>query len=923
LKRWLQFCGRGARTCGGVLGSYLLWTVWLALTVLLGVQIYIATANELEIPAFALRRLEQKLADSGLRATFSRTSFDPTGRILIENVQLSLEGFPEPVITARSVYVRLNPWMLAVAQLEPREVRIIGAAAAVPAMLSPTGRPHELITHVDATLEPEDKSLTVRQLSGRVAGAVVSARGTLVLQRRGGRPMEETIEQFVRNRFPAICRQALAIAEHVKRLEQPELQLEFTPSESGAAAMSLTFLARSATLERPIAVQAKAVRAHTRLLLLGENPTSSLAFSAAEILLPADVRVRGVQADVYGRFQQGGFGFEPREVTATAESVAALGVAAEGVSAQVYPRPLPRLDVSVIARIAGAPLAVQAQADITKREARAALEGEVSPTLLTPLGDRLKVNVRRFFDFTQLAVDRGELRLGAGWKFERLDARLRLDGINAYGVPMSDGRAVIELEPTRFYSPDVSARLGENFARGSYEHDLKSHEYRFLLAGRLRPMELSPWFRDWWDNFFRQLEFPAAPPAANVDVRGFWRDGQRTSVFVFADAARTLYNGTELDRARTRIFIRPGFFDVLELSATRHEGVGQGRFTFMTSPYAEDWKLFEFAAESSFDLSLLAALGGKPAAEFLQAFKAGEPPAIQARGRLTGPGSEEGRHHQLRVAARTNGEFRFHDFPLDETSFVVELKDDEVSIDDFEAYLAGGVATGHARLWGPADARRLGFDFALADASLGQVVGTVQEFLARQKGLPPPPAGKIVREKANVKLDFAASAEGRYRDVQSFRGEGNASLSGPEIAEISLLGALSELLKFTQLRFTDAQTNFRIEGPRIAFPEVKFRGPDAAIDAQGSYAIDRRQLDFNAKISPFQESANLIKTVVGAVLSPLTNAFEVKLTGTVDDPKWAVELTPGDILRSLTPGDSGPKPDAAASREANTPPPKG
>jgi hypothetical protein len=79
------------------------------------------------------------------------------------------------------------------------------------------------------------------------------------------------------------------------------------------------------------------------------------------------------------------------------------------------------------------------------------------------------------------------------------------------------------------------------------------------------------------------------------------------------------------------------------------------------------------------------------------------------------------------------------------------------------------------------------------------------------------------------------------------------------------------------------------------------RGANSAIDAHGVYLLDRHELDFNAKIFPFQESGNLIKTVVGAVLTPLSSVFEVKLAGSLEKPQWGLALGPGNLLRARAP----------------------
>ncbi len=293
----------------------------------------------------------------------------------------------------------------------------------------------------------------------------------------------------------------------------------------------------------------------------------------------------------------------------------------------------------------------------------------------------------------------------------------------------------------------------------------------------------------------------------------------------------------------------------------------------------------------------------------LAPFQLAAPPELKLRGAFVGPAAPPGRKDTLRIEARTNGEFRFHNFPVHDASFVATLDGDELVLDDFEATLADGMASGHARVWNAGGQRRLGFDFSLQAATLGQVAGRLQEFFAAQKGLPAPPPGKFVQEKASVKLDLAASAEGLYTNPLSFRGDGNVALHGAEIGEVPLLGLLSELLKFTALRFTEARGNFKIDGPKLVFPKVELRGSNSAIDAHGEYAFDKRALDFNAKLFPFQESESLLKSVVGAVLTPLSNAFEVKLTGSLDRPEWAFVMGPTNFLRSLADGsDQPPKP---------------
>lgn len=899
---WVDLCSRAARIVLAAIWSVVLWTVWLALLVVLSFQLYIVTANELEIPDFVLRRLESKLEASGVRATFSRTSFDPAGRVLIENVRLSLPAFAEPIVTCRSVYFQLNLWYLLMGQMEPRELRLTGISAFVPAMLSPSGEPEEIVHNVDATLEAGHRSVALHQLSGTVAGVPLCARGTVTIAPGADeKPGLDKLAEFVRHMFPQVCRQAIAVREQVNQFDDPILQLELAPSESGAVTIQVLALARSANLRQP-AAEAVDLRASTRLLLFGDAPPSNVEFSAAEVRVPGDTRITGLHARITGRLRLAGAQFDLREVAATADAVSVGDIDVRTVAARIFPRPLPLVEVHAVADVVGSPLSVRADGDVTARSGVVRFEGAISPRVVDVVQKRVSADVRKYADFETVIAERAEARFGPNLKFEKLTATVQVPRIHSHGVTMKDGRADIELDPQRLYSPDAFARVGDNFAHGTYEHDLKTNHYRFLLEGRLRPLDISEWFRDWWTHFFGQFKFRGLPPVANVDVRGSWRDGRQSNVFVFAEVPAVTIRGTDLDRVRTRLFIRPAFFDGLEVLATRGKGNAHGRFTYVGDPETHAWHTLELGMDSNLDLSIPAQLLGEAGARTLAPFRLAQPPELKVRGQFAGPDAPGGASEKLRIQARTAGEFRFHDFPLHDVSFIATIDRDEVILDDVEALFAGGVATGHARVWGMGKERRLGFDFALDDASLGKVAAGLNEFFAAKKNEAPAPPGRFVQEKANVRLNFAASAEGRYDDALSYRGAGSAVLRGAEIGEVPLLGTLSELLKFTALRFTEARANFRIENARLVFPEVTLRGSNSAIDAHGTYAMDRRELEFNAKIFPFQESENLIKTVVGAVLTPLSNAFEVKLTGSLAKPQWAFVIGPTNFLRSLAPG---------------------
>jgi hypothetical protein len=206
----------------------------------------------------------------------------------------------------------------------------------------------------------------------------------------------------------------------------------------------------------------------------------------------------------------------------------------------------------------------------------------------------------------------------------------------------------------------------------------------------------------------------------------------------------------------------------------------------------------------------------------------------------------------------------------------------------------------------------LGFDATLRQANLAAAITALEQFGAQRKGLPAPAQSTFLERKTDIQIDVALSAEGRLDDFFSFHGTGNAQLAGSELGQVPMLGLLSELLRFTSLRFTTARANFKIEGPVLNFSEVKVTGRNSAIDAHGAYALDTKTLDFNAKVFPFEESQGLLRGAVGFFLAPLSQFLELKLTGKIDHPAWSFLYGPSNFLRSMAqPAETTEKPPKA------------
>ena len=900
MKSWLKLCGQGVRFCGHCVLSLFLWTLWLVLSLLLAFEIWIATSRELAVPGFVLRSFEERLAVSHVQVKFGRAHFDPTGRILVEDLHLFLPAFAEPVISSRSVQVEVDPWALLAGRFEPRILHVSGASVAIPAMLSTSGQAEEIVSDLDATVRPGENQLFVDHLTARIAGFAVTAHGALHLTPQPATgPESLPITDYLSKHYPELCRQLVRVSDRLAVLDQPQLDVELTPSETRTALATVTVLARGLKLETPLALQATGLRLTTRFPLQGVEPVMApLTLTVDDLALPGGVTVSAVRARLRGSFKPDVYTYDPHEVLVSASRLSVQNFTLTNPVIRLQPGPLPELAGEVVAQCAGLPLTLRGSANLASGTANVRFDGALSPALLEPLGGMLHRDIRPFFLPGTPLVLSADATFGAGWKFSRATGHFSTGHIDAYHVSLDGGHGEFEFDGRNFTARHVYAKLGENFARGSFFNDFATGEHRFLLEGRLRPLVIAPWFGKWWTPFFKDYEFPVVPPDANVDVKGNWHGGGRNTVFVFADSTAPVVHGVKFDHARTLMFIRPNFMDGLEVFTTLGSGSARGSFMRQVD---RDFNLL--ALDLNFDatlpLEVPSQIFGSVVSDVLEPYRFANPPTVKLLMHFDGAASPDGAHQLASITASSVGAFTFHDFPLSNLSFRAKVHDDEVVLDHVEVGFAGGTSTGSARVWGSDAKRRLGFDYVLSNASLGTAISTVQAFSARRAGKPPPPPDAFVQSKANVKLDLAVSAEGLYDDPFSYQGSGNATLGGETLGEVRMLGLLSELFSFTSLRFNTARASFKVDGAKLVFPQVSVTGANSAIEARGSYALDRHELDFTARVNPFQESTFIPSILLGAMLSPLSSALEVKLTGQIDKPKWAFVNGPTNFLRNL------------------------
>jgi len=451
--------------------------------------------------------------------------------------------------------------------------------------------------------------------------------------------------------------------------------------------------------------------------------------------------------------------------------------------------------------------------------------------------------------------------------------------------------------------------LGDSLAHGSYEMDAQTLDFRFLLTGGLRPMGIDKWFHSWWSDFWSTFTFNASLPVADVDVLGRWGDLTATQVFVQADCFDAGLKGVAFDRVRTRLFLRPQWFDIRHFDVSRAEHGAQGWLTRTLNLDKNTWNSMEFDVESNLPFETIEQLFKQESAELLAPYKFSAPPRLQLSGRVDSDTSPVGKHERIDINLSSTGAMTYYGFPLDDLSVKALLRDDRIELPELAVVFARGRAKAQALLQGPVNARRLSFNMTLAEANLGAATQALAQFQPQVANSTAAAESKKaakgrLAQLDQGRLDINLEAEGLYTDFYSFTGNGRALITGSELGQLNLFGPLSEALSgsFINLgRFslTKVEAPFALQGDHLHFDDLRITGPSALIQAKGDYRLRDGSLDFSTKVFPFDENSSVVGSAVGFVLTPFSRALEVKLHGNLNSPSWIFAYGPSRLLNTL------------------------
>jgi AsmA-like C-terminal region len=878
--------------------------------------IYILTVRELPLPDFLLRKIEARLAEADFTIKFGHARLDPTGKILLQDVQLRSKQFDEPLLTSRVVYVRRNFWSILAGRPIPDEIRLEGAIIQLPALLSPSGTAEPLIRDLAAVLRHDANVWHIDQLNGRLGRLKVMVQGDIITQHTAGPKVVSP--QEITAKFLQMGRRFILNVNQLEAFENPTLNIHLE-TESGGVANTAACLFTADSVRHPWEqpVESGSMTVATKFRFDGRREqTLLLNATAREINHSQQFRLKTINAVISARFNT-----EPLSINLSAARIAigSLEIDGERVAGPMIRADLrkwPEIKLSTAFQIEGEPITAEISADIKERAAHLAIEGTGSPSIINRMLYKHTPRAAPYFIFADPVFIVAEAVLSSGWHFERLSSRVVAGRLNSHDVRITSARGRIDIEGMDFIAHDAQVEMEDNVARGSYWMNFATTDYRMLLKGRLFPPKITGWFTgDWWNDFWNEhFKFPKTLPEGDVDVQGRWRDSSRTEYFGRAKVDSAGIWGGKFDKVQAVVFLRPLFTHVIEFNGVRSGGAQklEGSLKRFADDDTRETRRIEFDLDGNIDQETYHGMLEGKADEVLSTLQFSVPPHVRAHGTMDKYGTEMIPNYTF--TGRAASGLRYYGVPVDTIQVTGGIKGNDVRLDDIQFTALNGKGAGKASLTGQAKARRLGFDLYLNSADLPQTIRAVQEFQAKRHGQNTNPATTVnfIKRASGGRLDIALSGQGVPDNLSTFVGTGNAALTGANLGEIQLFGLLSQALSglslnFSSLKLDSAHTSFRMENGRLHFPDLKITGPSAAIEARGDFIFETTALDFTAKFKPFEESKNLLTAAIGIVINPITSILELRLTGPLNQPNWSIDV-----------GSLAPRQDAPNSEKKDT-----
>ncbi len=883
--------------------NFFLFLLALALAIVSG---YLITGKDIPIPQFVLKDLRENLADYGLYAETEKLNFDLLGRVTARRLKIFREGGGDLLGQCDSLQLTLDVPLLLLKRVSVDSLVFQNGRLFCPAFYSDSGISETLAKKIHGNIRRQGNSWEIERfdfafsnLRTHLSGSWPQAGFTL---RREPTVAEPAFRPRPLERYLSLCRQALDMQAKAQSLENPvaHLEVSFNKGEWPEARVILTG-------DSYKGFQGLSSGAFRLVVPRVELPQLRLAQPVAWEVLDLNwenrIRVTDPAARIHIGSAQELMAGRVENVQFAAAGLVAEGNAVEALSGQLK-LSFPRLEGSTHALMGNRPLQLRGDFDLRQKSGHLSLDSEVD--LLHELGDYLASRWNEAAVIEQLALSvpprlRASCIFGPDLNFQAADFSLALGSLSFGGVDFLRFKARGKADTKQVHLTDFTLQKPGERVDGSLQIDFENSDYRLLLAGSGFPIPLNPIMPDWWDNIWKNITFGETPLNADLEARAGLRTSKLKFYFGGYDGKDVTFQNADFEAIDLKSWALPGFVEIYDLQAHRPEGSARGSVKWVFLGQSAVAQMLDL--RSQLDIAPLSTLLGPDVAGVVADFDLTKPPDLHLVGNLYYPSAPWPIRRNIHLQASSQAPLSYLGYPLDYLKFKAELTDDRFDMDSIGFGFTGGDGGGQLT-WQKLEPQNQldvvlflkGADQRKAFETLGWISSANSQIVNDGENLPVEPIGSGL-------LDVDLSATGVPGDLLSFKGLGKLQVTKADLGKVHLFGGLSRALygtwvDFTTLNLDSGEGSFILDETLIEFPEVNVSGPGSLIRASGGIVMPEGGLDFRVRVHFFESGGKSPLSILGPILKPFENALELRLWGTLKEPRWRFQIDPRNVFRS-------------------------
>lgn len=855
-----------------------------------GIILFNAAGRSVPLPGRLSALLADHLLPETLSLKWNRAYFDLRGGCLLQGVEIHHRANGERLLTAE--FIRFNlaiPNLLLRSGPPVEEIETTAATLYAPAPVSASGTNDPLLALQEARLSLKGKDILLHRAIADSSSAALVMRGTFPAS---------LLFSSGQDQRPALIPLLAKLDQQLRALDQVEASLTLSSPATERDALTATLFAsgqhRGFSDIGPIAYQI------IGQFGVGANRELRLESLMGDLSLTDPAPVRQLDLPLLGRLtlplrvavrshnDPNPLPF-PSTPTLSFRLIEPFGAAAQ----------LSSLEVSVRLPLAGQPLKWRASGQGLAAAGTAFLDPAASDSSLKSVVGWTRLRSPRLREWIPTLPDH---RLLNETRADHLETSLRWEAVSGQVCGSStlrgvafDGASIPYAESD--WTADASTLQIDRFAidisfeqalSGNFQINFSPATFTFGASGNILPETLDPFLGAWWAGIFQHISV-IDPVQANVALSGILGKADSLQSVVETSSKSASYRGVAIPDLH--LLIRSNhhwaFLESLKASFGKTAITGQMAWQQGLPDHVRRPMLLTFKSNAPWSVVRPASgIAELSSLDFTAA------PILELEGWIYRPPRANrslGPIPALDIdLVLPNGRLRFKEMDFKQVVLNATVKNQEILIEPLSGSFGNGIFTGSLTLRKDPRNRQndsADLDFQLIDAGFIDTINDLspltkdpEQFLASFSK-----TGKSGRLNAEFTLHMTPNRD-------DWTGSGQFSIQNTRLGQIHLLGGLSKILNTIGLGFTSLDINggnlqWTLAENTLHIPQSLFTGTLLSLRLDGTLFLPTNELTLRADV-------NLFKGLVSKVLTPVSDNIQLDLSGTLQDPRWTIRLSP-------------------------------